>query len=66
MTTRQATIAGFVLVLAIGFIADALARHGRLAVPTFGHALEMVRSRPIGRVILLVVWFWLGWHFIAR
>jgi len=35
-------------------------------LPTFGALIDRATRRPVWRVLLLVGWMWLGWHFFAR
>jgi hypothetical protein len=37
---------------------------GRL--PGIGAVVGRARCNPVGRVILVVAWMWLGWHAFAR
>jgi uncharacterized protein DUF6186 len=66
MTSRSLTIAGFALILAVAAGLDVLARSGRVALPSIEQTLTRVRRSNRGRIVLLCVWFWLGWHFLAR
>jgi hypothetical protein len=66
MTARTIIIAGFVVLLALILAAVLLThvRRDRFATisATLGH---LVRTRP-AKIIAVVVWAWLGWHFLAR
>lgn len=63
---RVVTIAGFVLLFAVAGAAVLLARIRRDRWATFAEALSAVIRRRSVRVVVLFVWFWLGWHFLAR
>lgn len=65
MTWRIVTIAGFALVFASGLLVVVLSRLGRLA--GFGAAVSTLASRHLLlRLLLVLAWAWLGWHFLAR
>lgn len=64
--SRVLTIAGFVLLFAVASFAVLLARVRRDRWATFADALSAVSRRRSVRVIVLFVWAWLGWHFLAR
>ena len=67
MTSRDVTIAGFILVLVTAalLVAVSWARSDWLA--RFGEVARAVCQRHIAaRAMVLFVWAWLGWHFLAR
>jgi Family of unknown function (DUF6186) len=66
MTSRELTIACFALVLAVAATLEVLARAGWLALPTLDETFAAARRRSVGKVITFIVWFWFGWHFLAR
>jgi hypothetical protein len=43
----------------------ALGRPGRAVAP-LGTALTAALRTGTGRVLVLGVWLWMGWHFLAR
>ena len=64
--SRLITIAGFVV---IGLALAAVHFHGKRAssrVPSFADLCGLVMRERWGRLGVLFVWFWLGWHFLAR
>jgi hypothetical protein len=64
--TRAITIAGFVVAVVAMIALEILARRPGSRIPTVGQRLGY-RMRPkIGRVLVLVAWWWLGWHYFAR
>jgi Family of unknown function (DUF6186) len=66
MSSRAITIAGF-LAIGVAWIALELAgRSRRTRVPTFAAWLDLLMGYRYGRVGVLLVWWWLGWHFLAR
>jgi hypothetical protein len=66
VNSRDVTIAGFVVLLSLAGVLELLARHERVRLPTVAQTLRAVRSRRGGPLLLFVVWFWFGWHFLAR
>ncbi len=66
MTGRAVMIVGYVLVLATVVALDLASRRGWLNILTFSEAVTMVMRFPLGRTALLLLWWWLGWHFLAR
>ncbi|MDQ3154723.1 MAG: DUF6186 family protein [Actinomycetota bacterium] len=66
MTGRAVTITVYVLILATVAALDLAARRGWLPILTFSGAVATVARFPLGRAALLLLWWWLGWHFLAR
>ena len=66
LSTRGVTIAGFVLVVAAILALEVLARRRGSRVPTIGEWLGYLMRPKIGRVLVLLGWWWLGWHYFAR
>ncbi len=66
MSSRDATIIGYLAVLAAGITLQvaAVRRPGRL--PSLGRVLTHVMRTRTGRVGVFVAWSWLGLHFFAR
>ena len=44
----------------------ALSAFGRRPVAPIGVVVRAITSRPVARVVLVLGWMWLGWHFFAR
>ena len=62
---RDITIAGYVV---CGLAAIALAVLARLrptTVAPLGRVLDRVFASRAARLVLLVFWFWIGWHFFV-
>lgn len=63
--TRAIVITGFVL---CGLVLVALAldgrREGSRLLP-FGSLLDRVMVSRVPRVVLVLFWWWLGWHFLV-
>ena len=64
--TRTVTIAGFVLVILAGVVLEVVARRPESRMASVGGVLGQVMRQRTGRVLVFVLWFWFGWHFIAR
>ncbi len=65
MSSREVTIAAYIAILLIAVALDLAARAGA-RVPTFGEAVTLVSRSRVLRFALLALWWWLGWHFLAR
>ncbi|HUK68208.1 MAG TPA: DUF6186 family protein [Streptosporangiaceae bacterium] len=66
MNTHTITLVGFT-VMAIGLIAlEVFARRRGSRIPTAGQLLGLLMQTRATRVLILVLWGWLGWHFFAR
>ena len=66
MTARDATIGGYLLVLAAVVILQLVAGLTRTRIPPLGQVFSYVMRTRTGRVGVLVAWAWLGLHFFAR
>ncbi len=66
MSSREVTIAGFVLFAVVGVTLELWSRRGDAALPSFGDVLSWIATTTPGRVGLMLVWWWAGWHFFAR
>jgi hypothetical protein len=64
--TRVITIAGFVAVIVAGIALEMIARRPGSKIASVGEVLGQVMRQRTGRVIVFVMWFWFGWHFMAR
>lgn len=65
MSSRDATIIGYLTVLAAGITLQVVAmRPARL--PSLGRVLSHVMRSRTGRVGVVVAWAWVGLHFFAR
>jgi hypothetical protein len=64
--TRAITIGGFVAIILAGVGLELVARRPASRVASVGDVLGHVLRQRTGRVLVFVLWFWFGWHFIAR
>jgi hypothetical protein len=55
---------GFVLLMLAGLVVEVSAR--RQARLTAGELLAAATATRTGRLIMAVLWLWVGWHFLAR
>jgi hypothetical protein len=66
LTTRNITIAGFACLIAAMFVLEYLGRRPSSRIPTLGQCLGYLMRPRIGRALILLGWWWLGWHYFAR
>jgi Family of unknown function (DUF6186) len=64
--TRGVTIAGFIVIVAAMILLELHARRPGSRVPTVGEWLGYLMRPRAGRVLVLLGWWWLGWHYFAR
>ncbi|MGW5515423.1 DUF6186 family protein [Nocardia africana] len=66
MTDRALVITGFA-VLAVIVISTAIAaRVRRLSFARLGDTVRYLTRTRTARIVAVIVWAWLGWHFLAR
>lgn len=65
MSSRDVTIAAYVAILLIAVAIDLAGRAGA-RVLSFGEVVTLVARGRMVRFTLLALWWWLGWHFLAR
>jgi hypothetical protein len=66
VTPRTAIVAGFAAILALVVAMDLVARRPGSGVRPLGVTLAAALRTRGGRIVVLAVWLWLGWHFLAR
>jgi hypothetical protein len=66
MNTRDATILGYLLVLAAGIVLQVVAVRRPERFPSLGRVFTHVMRTRTGRVGVAVAWAWIGLHFFAR
>jgi len=66
MSSRAITIAGFVVIGLAWIVLELMGRSRRTTMPTFPRWIDLLRTYRYGRLAVLFVWWWLGWHFLAR
>ena len=63
--TRHVATGGYVVLLSAMVVLQLTGVLGR-RVPTLGSTLRLVTRWRGGRLSLLAVWLWLGWHLFVR
>ncbi len=66
MVTRVLTILGFAAVIAALSALELLGRRKGSRIPTLGEWLGSVMRSRAGRLLILLGWLWLGWHYFSR
>jgi len=66
VSSREITIAGYVLVGLVAMVVELVARRPGSRVPTIGELAGFVMRERWGRLGVLLVWWWLGFHFLSR
>jgi hypothetical protein len=66
VTVSRMAEAGFLVLIALGVVMEMLARRPDATVPTVAEVMDRCLHTKTGRVVILVTWWWLGWHFLAR
>jgi hypothetical protein len=67
MSPRTITIAGYVVIGAAALLVELIARrHPERGIPTLSQLLSRIMHERWGRVGMLLVWWWLGFHFLSR
>ncbi|HYY78879.1 MAG TPA: DUF6186 family protein [Actinomycetes bacterium] len=66
MSSRTITIAVFAALTVAAVALHLLARRPSSRVPRLGDLIGVLVETRRGRVGLVLVWWWLGWHFFAR
>jgi hypothetical protein len=65
------TFGGFLLALALAAAVEWAARRPGSPIPTLSDVCTWVigyevRRVPVGRLGVIGLWWWVGWHFLAR
>jgi hypothetical protein len=66
MIYRVITVIGFAAVILALFLLEYLGRRKNSSIPTFGELLGYAMRPRAGRLLILLGWLWLGWHFFSR
>jgi len=66
MITRVITAIGFVCVIGALVSLEIIARRETNRIPTVGEWLGYLMRARAGRLLVLLGWLWLGWHYFAR
>ncbi|MCT2585363.1 DUF6186 family protein [Actinophytocola gossypii] len=57
---------GFVLLVLVGFAVELIARRAVPKRPTGGDLVRILVATRTGRFVVVALWVWVGWHFLAR
>jgi hypothetical protein len=68
---RAVAAGGFLTALLLFGVLEWVARRPGSALPTLGEVGGWLMRReigpvPVGRIGVLIFWWWVGWHFLAR
>jgi hypothetical protein len=66
VSSRDLTIAGYLLIAAVAAGLQLLSKREGSRIPPLGAVLGRVMRTRSGRVGVLAAWAWLGIHFFAR
>ena len=66
MSSRDLTIAGFLVLAALALVLYVLGHARRLGLTPLGDLVDRIRTSAAGRVVLALSWAWVGWHILAR
>ncbi|MTE16768.1 DUF6186 family protein [Nocardia aurantiaca] len=66
MTDRALIIAGYAVLATVALVAELVSRYHRDRLTPLGETLRLLLSSRTLRVVAILVWAWLGWHFLAR
>jgi Family of unknown function (DUF6186) len=66
MLTRSITVIGFAALISAMAGLEFAARRGISRIPTLGQWLGYLMKSRTGRALVLLGWWWLGWHYFAR
>jgi len=66
LPTRVITIVGFMVLVLAMIVLEILARRPGSRIPTVGQWLGYLMRPKLGRFLILLGWWWLGWHYFAR
>jgi Family of unknown function (DUF6186) len=64
MSLRDTTIIGFVLIGCATMVLVVAGRLGLIARPVA--VMDALLTRRTVRVLIVLAWLWLGWHFLVR
>jgi Family of unknown function (DUF6186) len=65
-TSRLITIMGFLLIGAALVVVHFQGKRAGSRIPSFADLCGFLMRERWGRLGVVLTWFWLGWHFLAR
>lgn len=66
MSPRLVLITGFIVIFAAMLVVDITSRRRGKGPEPVATALTAAMRTPLGRVLVLGWWCWIGYHFLAR
>jgi Family of unknown function (DUF6186) len=66
MTTSTLTVTAFVALTAAAFAVNHRGRRADRRWPAIGDVFSVLATGTVGRVLVMLGWWWLGWHFFVR
>lgn len=66
MTSREITVALWVVIAATAVGLEILAHARRRFIAPAGAVVRLAIRPAVGRVVVSLAWMWLGWHVFAR
>lgn len=66
MSSGQLTVWGFVVIGLAAVAVEAAARRPGSRIPTFSDIVGFVMRERWGRLGVVALWWWVGWHFLSR
>jgi Family of unknown function (DUF6186) len=66
MTARALVVVAYAVLAASAIILQLVGRAGRLGLVPLSTVVDAVLVSRTGRLVVAVVWAWVGWHLLAR
>lgn len=66
MTDRALVITGFAVLAVIVISMAAVAHWRRMSFAGLGDTVRYLTRTRTARIVAVILWAWLGWHFLAR
>lgn len=63
---RDITVFGYLAAVISMIMLEVAARQPGSTLPTAADCVGWLMRHPAGRVVMLLSWWWVGWHFLAR
>jgi hypothetical protein len=66
MSSRDITLGGYLLFLALGIVLTVLAHRRGSAIPTMAAMFTRIMHSRTGRIAVIAWWAWLGMHLFSK
>ena len=66
MTARTLVVLAYAVLGASAVVLEVAGRARRLGLVPVGAVVDAIRASRTGRILVVLVWAWLGWHLLAR